>query len=91
MLGLPSRASRLIALDEPRIVLALVTADLDQNRRLEVEAALVIVLDAIAVLLHLLKDGYDVSPHITPRPAAVDQRAGGGHNGPAMTHCSRRG
>jgi len=49
VLGLPSRASRLIALDEPRIVLALVTADLDQDRRLEVGPALVVVLDTIAV------------------------------------------
>ena len=48
---MPSRASRLIALDELRIVLALVTADLDQNRRLEIEPAFVVVLDAIAVLL----------------------------------------
>src|SRR5262249_27809877 len=47
----PHELSRLIALDEVRIVLALVTADLDQNRRLEVEPALMIVLNAIAVLL----------------------------------------
>ena len=47
----PRELSRLIALDELRIVLALAAANLDQNRRLEVKVALVIVLDAIAVLL----------------------------------------
>ena len=36
VLGLPSRASRLIALDELRIVLALDAADLHKYRRLEV-------------------------------------------------------
>ena len=52
MLGLPSRElSRLIALDELRIVLAIAAADLNQHRRLEVEAALVVMLDAITVLL----------------------------------------
>ena len=49
MLGpAPREFSRLIALDELRIVLALAAADLDQDRRLKV-AALHIMLDAIAV------------------------------------------
>src|SRR5258708_23412989 len=45
----PHELSRLIALDELRIVLALDAADLHKHRRLKVEPALVVVLDAIAV------------------------------------------
>src|SRR5260370_7429782 len=44
----PRQLSRLIALDELRIVLALDAADLHKHRRLEVEAPLVVMLDAIA-------------------------------------------
>ena len=47
--GLPRELSRLIALDELRIVLALAAADLDQDRRPEVQPALVVMLEAIAV------------------------------------------
>src|SRR5258708_23784623 len=46
----PRELSRLIALDELRIVLAAIdAADLNQHRRLKVEPALMIVLGAIAV------------------------------------------
>jgi hypothetical protein len=46
----PRELSRLIALDELRIVLALAAPDLNQHRRLEVQPALVVVLDAIPYL-----------------------------------------
>src|SRR5260221_12127494 len=45
----PRELSRLIALDELRIVLALDAAALHKHRRLEVEAALMVMLAAIAV------------------------------------------
>src|SRR5215813_5590 len=50
-LACPHELSRLIALDELRIILALAAADLNQNRRQADAATSHIMLDAIAVLL----------------------------------------
>ena len=50
---------------------ALVTADLDQNRRLEVEAALVVVLDTIAVFPRREPSGGPLTG-IDPKTRALD-------------------
>src|SRR5262245_58863556 len=50
---------------------ALVTADLDQNRRLEVEVALVVVLNAIAILLRR-GSGFRPLSGIDPKTRTLD-------------------
>src|SRR5262249_2825682 len=67
----PREVSRRSALDELRIVLALVAADLDQHRRLKVEPALVVVLYTIAVFPRR-ESGCRPLAGIDTQPRALD-------------------